>query len=97
MREKDLERLFEGVLETADQDTEPVRRVFYTLIRVTLKYRDDIMADRGEVVTVNAVRESLDWLPYVLAVGNIPHTVDDLCRGLLEAWAAALKGTGNIQ
>ncbi|MBW1787310.1 MAG: hypothetical protein JRK53_11930 [Deltaproteobacteria bacterium] len=93
MEKSDLEQLFAGVLNSPEQDTEPVRRVFYALIQATLKYRDDVMADRGEVVTVGAVRESLDWLPYILAVGNMPDTVDDVCRGLLEVWVAALKET----
>jgi hypothetical protein len=97
VEENDLDRLFRGVLNSPEQDTEPVRRVFYALTRSTLKYRDDVMAHRGEVVTVDTVRESLDWLPYILAVGNMPDTVDDVCRGLLETWVAALKEKQNIE
>lgn len=97
MDEGDLGSLFMAALEDPAQDTEPVRRVFATLVRSTLEYRDRVLAARGYVVTVENVRLSLDWLPFSLSTGSVPDRIGDVCRGLVETWMAALKEPRTVE
>ena len=78
------------MLEEAGQDTEAVRKVFSTLVHTTLRYRDDVLASRGEVVTVEDVRICLGWLVPALATGNMPQTDNKTRLGLLKLWLEEL-------
>ncbi len=77
--------------EDLGQDTDATRQVFSILIRATLKYRDDTLASRGVVVTVEDVRTSLNWLVPALATGNIPAIDNEVSLGLLKQWLSELK------
>jgi len=91
--EKDLEVLFRSVGEAPDAYPESARRVFNILVRVTLDYRDHMLASQGRVVTVQDVRTALSWLIPALATGNIPRMDDPVCADLLQRWLSALKGS----
>jgi hypothetical protein len=88
--ERRIRQLFMSVLEDPGQDTHAVREVFSVLVKTTLKYRDDVMASRGVVITVEDVRTCLGWLVPVLATGNFPDTTNRLRLGLLNEWLEAL-------
>jgi hypothetical protein len=91
MDERDIEKLFASVLEESGQDTEAVRGVFSTLVCTTVRYRDEVLAARGEVVTVEDVRTCLGLLVPVLATGNMPRTDNTVRFGLLKLWVEELK------
>jgi len=88
--EIEIEKLFISALEESGQDTEAVRVVFSTLVHTTLLYRDEVLASRGKVVTVEDVRTCLGWLVPAIATGNMPQTDDTLRFGLLKLWVAEL-------
>jgi len=88
--EIDIEKLFTRALDDSGQDTEAVRDVFSTLVHTTLKYRDEMYASRGEVVTVEDVRICLGLLIPVLATGNMPQTDNTVRFGLLKLWVEEL-------
>jgi hypothetical protein len=88
--EIDIEKLFISALKDSGQDTEAVRGVFSTLVHTTLRYRDEVLAARGEVVTVEDVRTCLRWLLPALATGNVPQTDNDVRFGLLKLWVEEL-------
>jgi len=79
-----------SVLEDPKQDSHNLREVFSIMIRSTLKYRDDMRATKGVVVTVEDVRTSLQWLVPVLATGTLPQTDNKVSLGLLEIWLEEL-------
>ena len=81
-----------SVLEGPGQYTEDVWQVFSILIKSTLKYRDDMLACKDIVVTVDDVRACLGWLVPSLATGNMPDTENRVRLGLLKLW---LKELGN--
>jgi len=91
LEESEIEKLFLSVAEDLGQDTDATRQVFSILIRATLKYRDDTLASRGVVVTVEDVRTSLNWLVPALATGNIPAIDNEVSLGLLKQWLSELK------
>jgi len=87
----DIERLFQGVLGDSGLNSDAVRQVFSILIRATLEYRDQVLASRGIVVTVEDVRTGLDWLVPAFATGNVPEMENKLSLGLLKTWLRELK------
>lgn len=80
-----------SVLEDPQQDSRNLREVFSIMIRTTLKYRDDMLAAKGVVVTVEDVRTSLQWLVPVLATGTLPKTDREVSLGLLKIWLEELS------
>ena len=94
MDETDIQKLFMSVLEHPGQNTDPTRRVFSTLVKSTLKYRDDILASEDIVVTVDDVRTCLGWLVPALGTGNLPDTENKIRLGLLKLW---LEELGNAE
>lgn len=91
MEESEIEKLFLSAAEDLAQDTDAARQVFSILIRTTLKFRDDVLASRDMVVTVEDVRTSLGWLVPALATGNIPAIDNKVSLGLLKMWLSELK------
>lgn len=91
LKTDDIEKLFLSVLEDSGQDTDDARRVFSTLVRSTLEFRDHILATRDVVVTVEDVRSSLEWLIPALAEDRMPETENEIRLGLLIAWLKELK------
>ena len=79
-----------SVLEDPKQDSNNLREIFSIMIRSTLKYRDDMLATKGVVVTVEDVQASLQWLVPVLATGTLPETERTVSLGLLEIWLEEL-------
>ena len=79
-----------SVLEYPGQDTDAARQVFSTLVKSTLKYRDDMLVSENIVVTVDDVRTCLGWLVPALATGNMPDTESRVGLGLLKLWLEEL-------
>lgn len=87
----ELETLFSSIMDEPDTFPEGARKIFDILTRVTLEYRDQMLASRRVIVTVQDVQTSLSWLVPSLVTGNIPKMEKPLCRELLERWLGALK------
>jgi hypothetical protein len=92
--ETDIQKLFKSVVEHPGQDTEAARHVFSILVNSTLKYRDDMLATRGIVITVDDVRACLGWLVPALATGTMPDTENSVRLGLLKFWLKELRDVG---
>lgn len=91
MDETTIQKLFMSALEHPGQNTDAIRHVFSVLVKATLKYRDDILASSGVVVTVEDVRTSLGWLIPALTTGELPETDNKMRLDLLRIWLKELK------
>ena len=91
MEDKDIYILFSDLAEKADQDNEPLKEVFKVLIKSTLRYRDNILKEKGVTVTVHDVRSALDWLVPALKTGRLPDTDNKIRLDLLKIWLDELK------
>ena len=95
MEDEDIYRLFMSVVEDSAQDTDAVREVFSILIKSTLRYRDQMLASKGTIVTVEDVRTALGWLVPSLSTGRLPKTDNKVSLDLLKIWLDELKAYGN--
>jgi len=91
----ELENLFSAMMDEPETFPEGAREIFNILTQVTLEYRDQMLASRSTLVTVNDVQTSLSWLVPSLATGNIPKMENPVCMELLERWMHALKSLPN--
>lgn len=91
MDKTELENLFSAMMEEPEAFPEGAQRIFNILIQATLEYRDQTLASRGIVVTVQDVQTSLSWLVPSLATGNIPEMENPVSMELLERWVHALR------
>jgi hypothetical protein len=91
MEDEDVSILFLNLAEKADEGNEPLKEVFKTLIKTTLKYRDNILKTAGTVVTVEDVRTTLAWLVPAVKTGRLPATDDKIKLDLLKLWLDELK------
>jgi hypothetical protein len=96
MDESEIRELFTSAVEHPQQDTDAIRRVFSLLVKVTLKYRDDMLASKGLAVTVEDVRTSLGWLIPALTTGELPDTDRTIRLDLLRRWLKELKSDPHI-
>lgn len=95
MDESGIEELLLKVLDRTGHKDDAAQRVFASLVRSTLEYRDRTLESKGVVVTVEDVRACLDWLVPILASGNMPDMDNEIRQGLLKAWLAELTKREN--
>ncbi|MCJ7596692.1 MAG: hypothetical protein MUO52_18165 [Desulfobacterales bacterium] len=95
MEEKEIYSLFLKVMEHPAQNTAPIREVFSTLIKTTLRYRDQVLESKGLTITVEDVRAVLGWLVPSLATGQLPQTDNKVRLDLLKIWLDEFKNLGN--
>ena len=95
MEERDIYKLFLSVAEHSSQNTDAVRDIFSILVKSTLRYRDQILASKDIIVTVDDVRTALDWLVPCLSTGLLPKTDNKIRLDLLKIWLDELRPYGN--
>ena len=91
MEDREIEELFFSVAENAGETKEEVRKVFFALIRSTLRYRDHLLDSEGITLTVKDVQIVLDWLVPTLNTGKYPETENKIGLDLLKIWIDELK------
>jgi hypothetical protein len=91
MEDKDIYILFSRVAEGPDRYDESVRKVFSSLIKTTLRYRDQMLKSQGIVITVEDVRIALDWLIPCLKTGRLPEKGDNKSVDLLKLWLDEIR------
>ena len=95
MEDKEIYILFSRMAEGPDRYDESVRNVFSSLIKTTLKYRDQMLKSQGIVITVEDVRIALDWLIPCLKTGRLPEKGDKKSMDLLKLWLDEIRRIGN--
>ncbi len=86
-----IQHLFEQILSESNGHDDSAQKFFSFLIKTTLNYRDEMLASKGIVVTVDHVKTSLKWLVPALATGNIPELDNQVSLDLLRTWINALR------
>jgi hypothetical protein len=95
MEDKDIYILFSKVAEGPDRYDESVHKIFSSLIKTTLRYRDRMLKSQGIVITVEDVRTALDWLIPCLKTGRLPEKGDKKSMDLLKLWLDEIRRIGN--
>ena len=94
MQDKEIHDLFMSVAQGPLEKAEGVKKVFSILIKATLSYRDDLLASKGIILTVDDVKTALNWLIPALATGELPETDNRICLDLVKTWLEWLRCRG---
>ncbi len=86
-----IQHMFEQLIPENRSYDESAHEFFSLLVKATLDYRDEMLASRGVIVTVDDVKTSLRWLIPALATGNIPDLENEVCLELLKTWISQLR------
>lgn len=89
--DQEIFKLFLNIAEDAVRDDPTARKVFSMLIQTTLRYRDHVLESNHVVVTVEDVRNALDWLIPSLKTGKLPETDNKIQLDLLKLWLDELR------
>ena len=91
MEDKDIYKIFLSVSGESEDHYEPIKKVFSSLIKITLKYRDSMLDSSDIIITVEDVRTALEWLVPALKTGRLPKTDNKIGLNLLKLWLDELK------
>ncbi len=91
MKDDDIAQVFNQVAEQFKDKDESVYRMFAMLVKVTLKFRDDLEAKKGETLTVGQTQKALDAFMQVLQTQKIPPDLEQNVHDLLILWLEELK------
>ncbi|MFZ7111902.1 MAG: hypothetical protein ACOWYE_09490 [Desulfatiglandales bacterium] len=94
MKDEEIHDLFMGVAQGPLEKPEEVKKVFSILVKATLSYRDDLLASRGVILTVEDVKTALNWLVPALATGELPETENRIRLDLVKTWLDRLRREG---
>ncbi len=60
--------------------------VFGQLVRLTLKYRDQLKAEKGIVLTVGKTKKAIDYYEKALKQNRMPEIRDKIIADLVRLW-----------
>ncbi|MBN2059950.1 MAG: nucleotidyltransferase family protein [Deltaproteobacteria bacterium] len=92
--DEEITRLFLSTLNHPGKNNADVKKVFSSLVKTTLNYRDHLLRNEGVTVTVSDVRTALDCLIPALATGRLPEKIDNISLNLLKIWIDEFKIMG---
>lgn len=84
--EDDIEILFSKLMNRLGGADEGAKKMLGLLVRVTLKYRDELVANKGAPLTVGETREALDVFMHVMQQQSFPETVKPRIKSLVIMW-----------
>ena len=86
MKQDDLNKYFNEILESEKYISSGAMDVLRQLIRLTLDYRDKMKAETGEILTVGDTRIAVDIYLGVIKTGRMPAEMTDRIGSLVKYW-----------
>jgi hypothetical protein len=86
MDSEDLRRYFGELLHQEGFISSESLAVFGHLIRLTLQYRDNLVAEKNEILTVEETRKGLESYMAALKSDHLPESLEPKIAGLVQLW-----------
>jgi hypothetical protein len=94
MKEDKLRKYFGELLQKEGYISSDSMAVLGKLIRVTLEYRDRIVSEKGQTLTVEETRVALDIFQTAVKTEKLPAKLDPKIRELIVLWFREIYGRG---
>jgi hypothetical protein len=91
MNEKVIEDLFKKVSEHFDIVPEEAKEFFSMFVEETLAYRDELIKDGKEPLTIDEVQKALNFLEETLATKQVRADLPGRINNLIERWIYRLN------
>jgi len=92
MDRDDLDKYFEEILANEGYVSAESLDVLKKLINLTLKFRDKLKAETGEILTVGETRRALDVYLKAIKQGRISKNLDSKIEALVRLWIKEING-----
>lgn len=89
--DKDIKDLFDRIAKHFENSDEGTKAMFSMLVRVALKYRDDLVIAKASPLTVGETRVALDAFMEVLKTKKFAKKVGKRELDLVILWLEELK------
>lgn len=86
-----VEFLFEKALQALGEAAAPgTKEIFGVLIKHSLEYRDELVKKGEPALTIEEVKQSLNYLQLIVTKGAIPKDLPTRLAPLLQRWLTEL-------
>ena len=92
MNRDNLDKYFEDILKNEGYVSTDSLDVLKKLINLTLRYRDKLKAETGEILTVGETRQAIDIYLKAIKQGQISTNLDDKIEFLVKLWFKEING-----
>jgi len=92
MDQDDLRKYFGKILKDEGYLPSESLAIFGKLIRLTLKYRDSLAAEKKEILTVAETKIGLEAYVKALESGKIQDNLEGKILGLVKLWLKEVNG-----
>ena len=92
MNQQDLRKFFGEILKKEGYISSDSMAVFGELIRLTLEYRDRLVEEKNEILTVEETRKGLDAYVAALRQNRLPEGLTDKIANLVRLWLNEING-----
>lgn len=86
MDDFDLSRFLTKYIKIGGEMSSEEMAVFGRLVRLTLKYRDRLKAEKGIILTVGKTKKAIDYYEKALKENRMPEIRDKIIAGLVRLW-----------
>jgi len=92
MNQQDLRKSFGEMLKKEGYISTDSLAVLGKLIRLTLEYRDRLVEEKNEILTVEETRKGLDAYMATLKENRLPEGLDEKIGKLVKLWLKEING-----
>jgi len=92
MDQEDLRRFFGEVLKEEGYVSTESFAVFGKLVRLTIEYRDRLLADENVTLTVEDTKKGIALYLEALKSGRLPEEIEPRIAGLVRLWLKEING-----
>jgi len=92
MNQQDLRKYFGEMLKKEGYLSSDSLAVLGKLIRLTLEYRDRLVEEKNEILTVEETRKGLDAYMATLKENRLPEGLDEKIGKLVKLWLKEING-----
>ncbi len=87
----DIQSVFDRIAKKFEHADGSAKEMFAMLVATALRYRDQVVAEGGEALTVGETREALDAFMAVIKTHEIPEGLPPRVKALVMLWLEEIR------
>ncbi len=92
MSSEELQDFFNSIFHKESDVSAEEKSVILKLIKITLKFRDNLVRNTGEILTVEETKMALLIYQNVLKTGKVPANIEKKIGQLIRLWLEQING-----
>ena len=92
MSKDDLQEYFNSIFHPDNEVSEGEKNIILKLIEITIKFRDELIRNTGETLTVEETRMALNIYMEAVNTGRIPANLEKKTANLIRQWFKEISG-----